>query len=87
MNVTGEDCTQPMTIMEDNQGAIAMTKNPIGHRRTKHIDIKYHFVREQVQRGTLQIKYCCTKEMLADLFTKPLTRGQFEYLRSKLGIN
>jgi len=83
----GEHCTQPMTIMEDNQGAIAMTKNPIGHRRTKHIDIKYHFVREQVQRGTLQIKYCCSKEMLADLFTKPLTKGQFEYLRSKLGIN
>jgi len=73
--------------MEDNQGAIAMTNNPVGHKRTKHIDIRYHFVREQVLKGTLQIKYCSTKNMLADLFTKPLTRGQFELLRFKLGIN
>ena len=82
----GEDCTQPLTIMEDNQGAIAMTNNPVQHRRTKHIDIRYHFVREHVLNGTVQIKYCCTKNMLADLFTKPLTRGQFEYLRDSIGL-
>lgn len=83
----GANCAQPLTIMEDNQGAIAMTKNPVGHKRTKHIDIRYHFVREQVQQGNLKIEYCSTKEMLADLFTKPLARGQFEYLRTKLGLN
>ena len=73
----GEDCTQPLTIMEDNQGAIAMTNNPVQHRRTKNIDIRYHFVRGHVLNSTVQIKYCCTKNMLADLFTKPLTRGQY----------
>ena len=42
-------------ILEDNQGAIAMTKNPIGHKRTKHIDIKHHFIRENVQAETITI--------------------------------
>ena len=81
-----EDCTQPLTIMEDNQGAIAMTSNPVQHTRTKHIDIRYHFVREQVLNGTVQIKYCSSKNMLVDIFTKPLIRGQFEYLRDNLGL-
>ena len=83
----GVDCTKPVTVWEDNQAAIGLTRNPIGHKRTKHIDIKYHFVRECVMIGSLFVKYCNTKEMLADILTKPLPRGQFEYLRSKLGIN
>jgi hypothetical protein len=78
---------KPITIMEDNQGAIAIAKNPVGHKRTKHIDIRYHFVREQTQKGVIEIQYLSTKEMLADMFTKPLPRGQFEYLRSKIGMN
>lgn len=81
------DVGKPITIKEDNQGAIAIAKNPVGHKRTKHIDIRYHFVREQVQKGVIEIEYLNTKEMLADLFTKPLARGQFEYLRSMIGIN
>jgi len=81
------DCVARITVMEDNQGTIAMTNNQTNpHRRTKHIDIRYHFVREQVQKGTLLIKYCYTKDMLADLLTKPLARGQFEQLRCKLGM-
>ncbi len=82
----GVDITKPLMVMEDNQGAIAMTNNPVGHKRTKHIDIRYHFVREQVQKGTMKLKYCSTKEMLADMLTKPLNKRQFEYLRSKLGL-
>ena len=69
-------------IMEDNQGAIAMARNPVGHARTKHIDIRYHFVRECVAEGTIELVYCPTKLMLADLLTKPLPREQFERLRS-----
>ena len=83
----GEHCSKAVTVWEDNQAAIGLTRNPIGHKRTKHIDIKYHFVREHVQDGTLLVKYCNTKDMLADILTKPLPKGQFEYLRHKLGIN
>ena len=52
--------TKPTTIREDNQGAIAMTKNPVGHKRTKHIDIKHHFIREAVSAGTIALEYCPT---------------------------
>ena len=52
---------KPTVIREDNQGAIAVTKNPVGHKRTKHIDIKHHFVREAVDAGTITLEYCETK--------------------------
>ena len=74
------------TIFEDNQSAIAMTKNPQFHGRAKHIAIKYHFIREQVQNGTIKLKYCPTSQMLADIFTKGLSRDQFCTLRSQMGI-
>ena len=46
-----------ITLMEDNQGAIAIAKNPVTHSRTKHIDIRFHFVREAVQSGVVELKY------------------------------
>ena len=79
-------CSSPITIHEDNQGTIAMSKNPILHKRTKHIDIKFHFVREKIQDKTIELKYCPTHEMVADIFTKPLPRGQFEKVRERLGL-
>ena len=72
--------------MEDNQSCIAMAKNPQQHGRSKHIDIKYHFVRELVENKTIKLKYCPTKEMIADFLTKGLNREQFFYLRKKAGI-
>ena len=80
------DMKMPIEILEDNQGAIAMAKNPIAHKRTKHIDIRHHFVREAVQAGTISLTYCPTSDMLADIFTKPLPKLQFEKLRGKLGL-
>ena len=74
------------TIMEDNQGAIATAQNPVFHRRTKHIQIRYHHVREAVAEGIVRLMYCPTKEMLADILTKALARDQFEHLRGKLGL-
>ena len=80
------DMELPMEILEDNQGAIAMARNPVGHKRSKHIDIRYHFIREAVQTGTISLTYCSTSKMLADIFTKPLPKGQFEKLRENLGL-
>ena len=78
--------SQPIVMMEDNQGAIALANNPIAHSRTKHIDIRFHFIREAQKNGLIQIKYCPTEEMLADLLTKPLPRNSFEILRQFLGM-
>ena len=78
--------SEPTVLMEDNQGAIAIARNPTAHARTKHIDIRYHFVREAMQMGIIDLYYCPTKEMIADMFTKPLSRGQFESLRLAMGM-
>ena len=78
---------QPIRIMEDNQGAIAIARNPVSHSRTKHIDIRYHYVREALERGIIDIEYCPTEFMAADLLTKPLPKSRFETLRCMLGMN
>jgi len=67
----------PVTILEDNEACIAFSKNPGNHDRTKHIDRKYHFVREQVEAGNIILQKIHTSENLADLFTKPLTKTEF----------
>ena len=76
----------PTIILEDNQSSIAMAKNPQFHGRAKHIDIKHHFVREQVSAGSIELKYCPTHEMLADVLTKGLPQQQFSLLREMAGI-
>jgi hypothetical protein len=77
---------QALTVYEDNQGAIALAKNPEFHKRTKHIDIRYHFVREKVEDGQVCLQYCPTQDMLADIMTKPIPAVQFDVLRTKLGV-
>lgn len=66
-----------VTIFADNQSAIKLAKNPIVHQRTKHIDARYHFIREEVKKGTIQIAYTRTTENTADIFTKPLSPALF----------
>ena len=61
-------------IYEDNQGCIALAKNPVFHARTKHIDIKYHFLREKVEEGVIELEYMPTDKMVADGLTKSLGR-------------
>ena len=73
-------------IHEDNQSAIAIAKNPRFHGRAKHIEIKYHFIREQVQKGSVELKYCPTKKMIADILTKGLPQDQFKRLRDMAGV-
>ena len=87
MSELGEEVSDgALPVFEDNQGAIALAKNPEFHKRTKHIDIRYHFVREKVEEGQVVLKYCHTKDMLAEIMTKPITVAQFDTLRTKLGI-
>jgi Reverse transcriptase (RNA-dependent DNA polymerase)/gag-polypeptide of LTR copia-type/Integrase core domain len=73
-------------IMEDNQGAIALAHNPEYHARTKHIDVQYHFVRECIEMGKVELVYCPTEEMVADALTKPLARDRHWNLLGKMGL-
>lgn len=77
---------QKMTILEDNQSAISIAKNPQYHGRTKHIDIKFHFVRSQVENGNIELEYCPSKDMVADILTKSLPTPLFEKLRGMMGV-
>lgn len=77
---------QPIPIFCDNTSAISVSKNPVMHSKTKHIPIKLHFVREKVEDKKVKMEYIKSKENIADIFTKPLTKEAFEYLRRKLGV-
>ena len=67
----GIDVSTP-TIFSDNTGTIQVSKDPTQHWKLKHIDTKYHFIRENIQDGNVKIKYISTKDNLADIFTKPV---------------
>jgi hypothetical protein len=70
----------------DNQGALALVKNPQLQERSKHIDIRYHFIRNLAEHKKLQIEYIPTTDMIADGFTKPLQRVAFEKFKKQLGL-
>ena len=83
----GEKQLKPVEICCDNKSAIAIAKNPIFHNRTKHIAIKYHYLREVEANGDIQLKYCNTENQLADIFTKALPRDRFQLLHFMLVIS
>ncbi|GKD58757.1 retrovirus-related pol polyprotein from transposon TNT 1-94 [Tanacetum coccineum] len=70
----------------DSKSAIAISCNPVQHFKTKHIDIRYHFIKEHVERGTVEIYFVGTEYQLADLFTKALPKERFEYLVHRIVI-
>jgi len=70
----------------DNTSAINLTKNPIQHSKTKHIEIRHHFIRDHIEKGDIEIVFVKTENQLADLFTKSLARDRFNKLRTELGI-
>ena len=63
-----------------------MSENPVFHYKSKHIEIKYHYIRDMVQRGAVKLQYVATEEQIVDVLTKPLARVKFEYFREKLGV-
>jgi hypothetical protein len=64
-------------LLCDNESAIRMTNNPVEHSRTKHIDIRHHFLRDHLQKGDIEVFYVSTENQLADIFTKPQMRRPF----------
>ncbi|GJY09043.1 retrovirus-related pol polyprotein from transposon TNT 1-94 [Tanacetum coccineum] len=73
-------------IMCDNKGDIDLSKNPVQHSRTKHIEIRHHFLRDNVQKGNISIEKVSSEDNIADILTKPLKREPFNYLRLGLGM-
>ena len=76
----------PTPLPCDNHSAIRLVKNPEFRRRSKHIDVRYHFIREQQEGQVINIDFVPSADQLADLFTKPLPNPRFHDLRTKIGI-
>ncbi|KAF3675117.1 putative serine/threonine-protein kinase PBS1-like [Capsicum annuum] len=76
----------PLVLFTDNISALHLTINPVLYARTKHVELNYHFVREKVVQGAMLTKFVPSLHQVADILTKPLTKMQFRFLRSKLGV-
>ena len=85
-DICQSDKAGTVKIMIDNQFAIPIANNTNGHGRVKHMDIKYHFIREALMNGYVCLEYCPTAEMAADILTKPTTREKFLKMLQKLGL-
>ena len=75
------------TIFVDNQGAMKLAENPLFHNRTKHIDIRYHFIRDTLASGEIVLQYLPTADMVADIMTKPLPREKHEKHSGAMGLH
>jgi hypothetical protein len=77
---------RPPKLLVDNKSAIQLVKNPVFHDRSKHIDTRYHLIRDYVEKGVLEVDYVRTEDQLADVLTKALGRIRFQELRSRIGV-
>nr|GEX99854.1 ribonuclease H-like domain, reverse transcriptase, RNA-dependent DNA polymerase [Tanacetum cinerariifolium] len=77
---------EKITIMVDNKSAIALMKNPVFHRRIKHVDTKYHFIRECVERDDIQVEFVSEEHQKADILTKALPKIKFLVMRQLIGL-
>ena len=70
----------------DNQSCVQMSVNPVFHDKSKHIEIRHHFIHDMVQKGAVDLQYISTDDQTADVLTKPLPRVKFEYFCGRLGV-
>ena len=70
----------------DNQTCVKLSKNHVFHDKLKHIEIKFHYIWDMVQRGEVKLQYVETDEQIADMLTNPLARVKFEYFREIIGV-
>jgi hypothetical protein len=77
---------RPTIIHYDNQSCIKLSENPLFHDRSKHIEIRYHFIHDWVQRGAVHLEYISNDEQIVDILTKSLPRGKHVYFRDKMGV-
>ena len=75
-----------VTMYVDNQGAISLAKNPVHHQRTKHIDIRYHFIRLEIQNDVVKLEYVPTEDNIADVFTKPVSKMRLDKFTPLRGV-
>jgi hypothetical protein len=73
-------------IMCDNTSAISVAKNPVFHKRMRHLERRHHFLRDHVEKRDIEMRDIDTERQLADIFTKPLDSSRFAALRGKIGI-
>ncbi|XP_061338507.1 secreted RxLR effector protein 161-like [Gastrolobium bilobum] len=73
-------------IRVDNKSAIELAKNPINHERSKHIDVRFHFIRDQVKEGKVELTHVASRDQVGDIFTKPLPTLLFENCKKKMGM-
>jgi len=78
--------TEAIPLFCDIMSAISMAKNSVFHQRTRHINRKYHFIREALQEGVINMQLCRSEEQLAYIYTKALPKDRFKQLRLKLGV-
>ena len=77
---------EPTVIMEDNQACIARSNNPIMHKRTKHIDVRFHFVREKVESKEVELVHIPTQHQLAEILTKPLSNIRLAMILNRMMV-
>ena len=77
---------EPTMIHYDNQSCVQMPVNPVLHNKTKHIEIRYHFIHDLVQKGAVKLQYIPTDDQTSDVLTKPLPRVKFEYFCERIEV-
>ena len=82
----GEKQTEPTKVHWDSHRAVKLAHNPFYHAKSKHIELRHHFVREKIESKEIELIYCNTSDNVVDIFTKPVGKIHFEVLRQKLGV-